>query len=47
MANSVALDLDNYSLNMNREYSVVQLTDHSETSSIIWWHQIMTYLHLV
>ncbi len=35
MADSVALDLDNYSLNMNREYSVVQLTDHSETSKNI------------
>ncbi len=34
MADSVALDLDNYSLNMNREYSVVQLTDHNETSNI-------------
>ncbi len=34
MADSVALDLDNYSLNMNREYSVLQLTDHNETSNI-------------
>ncbi len=31
MADSVALDLDNYSLNMNRE---LQLTDHNETSNI-------------
>ncbi len=34
MADSVALDLNNYSLNMNQENSVVQLTDHNESSNI-------------
>ncbi len=34
MVDSVALDLNNYSLNMNRDYSVVQLTDHNESSNI-------------
>ncbi len=33
MVDSVALDINNYSLNMNREYSVVQLTDYNESSS--------------
>ncbi len=35
IADSVALVLNNYSLNMNRESSVVQLKDHNESSNII------------